>query len=83
MIYASAYIKGEITREERIALTCPYLEITSAEEYELYREQCVEKLLYSSDEIKKLEKSLEKDNSLLTDYALDYDISWLNGRKSE
>ena len=81
VVYADAFLNGDV-KQTRIELTCPYMEVTSVEEYELYEKMCVQRMPYSLDDIKKMYDSLAESNKVLREYSNYYNMKWLNAQKN-
>lgn len=75
--YAAAFMENEKKDVEKLNIICPYLNVTSAEEYDIYQEKCIQQMPYSADQIRKLKESLKNNTDLLKEYADSYSISWL------
>lgn len=58
--YAYAFVENGKSWKEKIDLACPYLYLTSAEEFDLYQELCVKESAYSEEMMVRLIDSLGK-----------------------
>ena len=76
--YADAFIENQKESTKKLEITCPYLNITSTEEYDLYQKNCLQQMPYSAENINILKESLKNDTNLLEEYAESYSIEWLN-----
>lgn len=81
-VYAYAFTHNQVNRQEKVEIICPYLEITSLEEYELYQEMCVQNIPYSAEELIFLTNHIKNNNNMLTQYANSFNIEWLIKQKN-
>ncbi len=80
--YADAFVENGKCWEEKLMLECPYIYLTSPEEYDRYQEFCVAEPAYSEAMVSRLVDSLEDGIGLLEEYAKSYSLSWLEEQKS-
>lgn len=80
--YACAFVEKGKPEMEKLNLACPYIYITSPEEYDLYQRLCVEEPAYSEEMMCKLMDSLEENTDLLVEYAQSYSLPWLEKQKN-
>lgn len=59
---------------------CPYLYLTSGEEFDRYQRLCVEKPAYSEEMVLELIDSLADGTDRLEEYAQNYSLSWLESQ---
>lgn len=78
--YADAFIKNGKNPGEKLQIMCPYLYLTSGEEFDLYQRLCVEKMAYSEDMIRELIDSLADGTDRLEEYAQNYSLPWLESQ---
>ena len=78
--YADAFIKNGKNPGEKLQIMCPYLYLTSGEEFDLYQRLCVEKMAYSEDMIRELIDSLADGTDRLEEYAQNYSLPRLESQ---
>ena len=79
--YADAFVENGKRWEDKLMLECPYIYLTSPEEFDRYQELCVADPAYSEAMISRLIDSLEDGTGLLEEYAGSYSLSWLEEQK--
>ncbi len=78
--YADAFVKNGKNPGEKLQIMCPYLYLTSGEEFDRYQRLCVEKPAYSEEMVLELIDSLADGTDRLEEYAQNYSLSWLESQ---
>ena len=80
--YAYHYVNSDFRPEQKLALTCDYILIGSAEEYDLFQQYCIEQMPYSKEELQGIIDSLDVGVEWLREYANSYDLQKIVSKKS-